>query len=177
MDDSIDYMPEYTKLVVDEYEKIRIALRKAYNFTDVDLAGFEAPHIKMLYFMTCMDPESMCYGTAAGSFVYKDRRVFSFHYNIHIPHAKGPRISNMMTDIKQIVMKEMHGSILPEKKETSFGREAFLSHIPIGHLDEESKDLRRLMKSLQSYCRKEELCKKLRKTDKAHLEWEKSLNL
>lgn len=159
--------------IIDEEEEIRKDIREQYKYTDVDSGNFTATDIRVLYFMVCLEPKSTCYGRGLGAFVYKDDSVYRFHYNIHTTYSKGPHLSNKMTSISRIIMRERHGIAATERLETSFGRKAFWMHTPDDCLNPEEKALRELMKSLAVYCRKEDLCKKLRKTDKAHEKWEK----
>ncbi len=74
-------------------------------------------------------------------------------------------------------MKNRHDVVLPQTVETSFGIKAFWHHTPMDCLDDEAKSLREFMKSLQLYCRKEKMCERLRKTDKAHEEWNASVEI
>lgn len=167
-----------TQLIIDEYEKVRIDVRDTYKYTDVDPDNFKATDIKVLFFMICMEPESPSYGKATGAFIYKneqvyqDERVYQFYYNIHTPYSKGPHLSNQMTCINRVVLNNRHGITTIKFEESCFGSMAFWIHTPMDCLTPEARSLRELMKSLQSYCRKENLCKRLRKTDKAHEKWE-----
>ena len=164
--------PSETYQIIDEYEKVNISLRDMYKFEDIDKDNFKATDIEVLFFRACLEPESVCYGTAVGAFIYKDGKVYRFDYNIHTPHSKGPRISNQMTHIDHIILDTRHGITSVKFEEIVFGMKAFWAHTPMDILDPAAKSLRELMISLQLYCRQQNLCGKLRKLDKKHEEWE-----
>lgn len=126
----------------------------------------------MLGFVVYLDPESVMYGTATGVFVYKGERAFQFHYNIHTPHCKGPRVSNTMSCIYEIKVTDKFGIICAECVDTDFSNEAFWYYTPDDSLGEEDRAVRKLMKSVQAYCRGQKYCERLRKTDAAHVRWE-----
>lgn len=163
--------PFETYQIIDGYEKNRTKSVELFGYTDVDIDNFKASNIRMLHFMICLKPESVAYGRGIGAFVYKDGRVFKIHYNIHTPHSKGPHLSNQMTLIEQIVLKTYFGITVTECVSTSFGAKAFWNYTPMDCLDPEARSLRELMISIRSYCRKENLCGKLRKLDKVHDKW------
>lgn len=167
-------MTETQRQIIDAEERDRIQLKNSYGFTDADTAGLSAPGITVLYFMTCLAPASVFYGKAMGAFAWRDGRVFRFHYNIHTPRSKGPGLSNQMTEIKEVTTEEFYGETVVNHKHTDFGGRAFWIHTPMDMLNAEEKSLRAFMESLQRYCRAEELCKKLKKLDKANLAWEAS---
>lgn len=164
--------PSETYQIIDEYEQVHIGLRDTYKYKDIDKDNFKATDIEVLFFMICMEPESVCYGTAVGAFVYKDGNIYRFDYNIHTPHSKGPRISNQMTHIDHVVLDTRRGITSVKFEETVFGAKAFWVHTPMDILDPEAKSLRELMISLQLYCRQQNLCGKLCELDKKHKEWE-----
>lgn len=166
----ISYLPD-TRKIIDDHDGIRKNIMKDYHYTDIPVEHFPVPNIRMLYFMVCLEPESVSYGNGSGAFVYKDGRVFKFHYNIHKPDFKGPHISNQMTNVEEIVWSENDGIGVTRFAETCFGMQAFWDHTPMSCLNEEAGTLRTLMKSLQAYCRKENYCRKLNRLDKAHEKW------
>ena len=159
------------KMIIKEQEIMRTEIRDIHKYIDVNPVNFEVDNIDILYFMICLDPESTFYGTGNGVFVYNNEQVYLFRYNIHTPHSKGPHISNTMTSVDQLILKDRHDITMLETKETEFGFKAFWDHTPMECLNQEEKSLRQLMRSIQSYCRKENLCAKLRKTDKIHEKW------
>lgn len=165
------YPPE-TCQIIDETKEQKKFLT-AFGYTEADVTGITAAGIQMLYFMVCLNPESIGYGTGTGSFVYKDGRVFKFQYNIHTPWSKGPRLSGRITSISQAVLKTYFGIPMVEFTDTLFGQKAFWTHTPVSELDDGEQSLRELMASLKAYCRKENLYGKLRKKDRAHMEWKK----
>lgn len=171
MDKNSLYPPE-TRQILDEIEEQK-ELLKRFGYTDADITGITATDIRMLYFMVCLDPESISYGTGTGVFTYKDKKVFRFHYNIHTPWSKGPRLSNRMTSMDQALLKTCFGIPMMEFTDTAFGQKAFWDHTPVSELDDGERSLRELMASLKAYCRKENLCARLRRTDKTHMEWKK----
>lgn len=167
-----NYYPSETYKIISEYEKVHADLRDMYKYEDIDKDNFKVTDIEVLFFMTCMNPESVCYGTAVGAFIYKDGRVYRFHYNIHTPHSKGPHKSNQMSCIDRVILDTRNGITSVDFKDTVFGTKAFWDHTPMDSLDPAAKSLRELMISLKLYCRQQNLCSKLRKLDKKHEEWE-----
>lgn len=163
--------PAETKQIMESYEELYTDIRDSYGYTDISPTVFEADGIRVLHFMVCLKPESPGYGTGLGAFVYKDGNVYQFHYNIHTPYSKGPHRSNQMTCIDRIVLDDRNGITSAKTVETQFGTKAFWDYTPMECLDPEAESLRLLMKSLQAYCRKENLCAKLGKLDKAHEKW------
>lgn len=165
--------PQDTQSIIRIEEEIHEDLKRL-KYEDMDLSGLKpVPGIDVLYFMACMCPESVCYGSGTGMFVYKDGRVFRFSYNIHTTYSKGPHLSNRMTGIEQVILEEKHGIAMTRHIMSMFGKGAFWMHTPMDCLDDEGKALRMLMGSIQEYCREMDLCGKLRKTDRLHEEWEK----
>lgn len=167
-----DQYPAETAEIVKLLDDIYDDMRERLKYVNVDTGNFQAKDIDVLHFMVCLAPDSMCYGRGIGAFIYKDGRVFQFSYNIHTPHSKGPRLSNRMTNIQRVTLHDCYGVMTTRNKNTDFGLKAFWDYTPISALDDESASLRELMKSVQSYCRKENLCARLRKTDKEHEKWE-----
>ncbi len=173
--------------IIDVYEETYEKLKKDYGYTEFDVETIQhamdiiQPGITILHIMGCLKPESICYGKAVGFFIYKDYHVFRFHYNIHTPEFNGPRVSNMMEDVEEIIldekMRDKYDILACEFEKTGFGSEAFWAHTPISTLKEDEKALRALMMALQAYCRKQEYCKLLRKLDKKHLKWEAELKM
>lgn len=165
------------KQILKELHAARKRMEKEFHYTDIPVENFEIDDIRMEYFMVCLEPKSVPYGKGIGAFTYKDGRVFQFCYNIHTPEAKGPRLSNQMTNIQQLELSEIRTDIFMLRPvDTDFGNMAFWDHTPLSTLTGESKTLRLLMKSLQAYCRKENYCEQLQKLDLAHLEWETERN-
>lgn len=169
--------PEHTKRIISEWEPIKKDLQKDLKYTNIDPASITADDIHVLYFMIGLDPESVGYGMGTGAFVYKDGRVFCFHYTIHTTHTKGPHVSNTMDYIDEIILDKKYGIPLPRTVNSSFGYKAFWLYTPMKLLDDDAKCLRQLMESVKAYCRKEELCRKLRKTDKKHNEWRMKMHV
>lgn len=166
----INYLPD-TKKIIEMYTENKRNLQADYHYTDIPVTNFPVDNIRMLYFMVGLRPDAMSYGRGIGAFVYKDGRVFQFHYNIHTPHSKGPHLSNTMSSIEEVKLQVKYDIVLTQCVGTNFGNQAFWAYTPMSCLDEESKTLRILMKSLQTYCRKKDYCKKLRKLDKVHEKW------
>lgn len=163
-----------TQRIIDIQQEIQTGCMNDYGYTDISTENFQAMDIEILYFMVCLKPESPCYGTGTGAFVYKDGRVFKFHYNIHSPYSKGPHRSNTMTSIDELVLRDSYGIVSVDMKHTVFGSEAFHYYTPTNCLDDESRSMRELIKSIQTYCRKENLCGKLRRLDSFHEKWKES---
>lgn len=165
------------KQILKELHAARKRTEKEFHYTDIPVENFEIDDIRMEYFMVCLEPKSVPYGKGIGAFTYKDGRVFQFRYNIHTPEAKGPRLSNQMTNIQQLELSERTDIFILRPVDTDFGNMAFWNYTPLSALTGESKTLRLLMKSLQAYCRKKDYCKQLRKLDHVHLEWETERNI
>lgn len=172
-------MTELVKKIVDEHLRIKESLKNDFHYEDIPvekcfyLPGLmsESSNIQLLYFMVCLEPESISYGRGIGAFVYKGNHVYRFNYNIHTPHSKGPHRSNQMTNIQEVVWFHNENFESVKTIDTHFGDEAFQTHTSLAYMDEEAKSLRLLMKSLQDYCRKQDYCKILRSLDKAHEQW------
>lgn len=163
--------------IIDDMTEMKTGLIETCRYTEIPTSEILNHHIlsdrlHILYFMVCLEPESMAYGRGIGAFIYRDGRVFEFWYNIHTSHSKGPHKSNQMTMIQELVWDERRGFGAAKAVDTDFGHEAFWSHTPTESLGENAHDLRKLMISLQKYCRGEKYCEKLRKLDKKHMVWE-----
>lgn len=161
-----------TQKIINELQNICKLLIKDYKYMETTAEEFHMDNGRLLYFLVCLEPESTCYGCGTGAFLYKDGRIFRFHYNIHTPYSKGPHVSNTMTNIEETIWVDRGNVSYVHNVRTEFGREAFWHHTPISCLNEEARTLRTLMASLQAYCRREGYCKKLRRLDKAHEKWE-----
>lgn len=161
-----------TRQIIEQLHEERREFQSSYKFQDVDVKPLQTDGLNLLYFMVCLEPKSIMYGTAFGAFVHPSGRVYRFSYNIHTPRSKGPHRSNQMTNIKEVVLKDVCGVKMTENKQTDFGGKAFWIHTSMDALDEDSKSLRRLMESLKAYCRREDLCGRLRKLDRAHEQWD-----
>lgn len=169
-----EYLRKEAGALINGHEKIRTCMIAHDNFQSIEPSQFTAPGIHMVDFLVCLEPKSQFYGIAYGTFIHESGKVLRVMYNIHTPHSKGPHRSNTIKSIEQVVWRCIYGHVMVEYRETDFGKKAFWFHTPMDCLDEEARSLRILEMSLQAYCREEDLCKRLRKTDKAHLEWEHS---
>lgn len=150
------------------------------NMQQVDestLNKISTPFCQLLWLHLGMNPNSLQYGDMLGGFLYKpENRIFSFRFHIHRPNQKDASLSNRMTVLDEFIEKIYH---IGDKDipwwisgPTSFGCQAFLLYTPMSKLEnDDDKHLRHLMMNITKYSRKMDLCKKLRKTDRAHLEY------
>lgn len=168
--DQSNYSNE-TRQIIELLHEARREFQSTHKFQDVDVKPLQTDGLDLLYFMVCLEPESVMYGTGFGAFAHPSGRVYRFSYNIHTPRSKGPHRSNQMTNIEEVVLEDVCGVKMTKNERTDFGGKAFWIHTSMDALDEDSKRLRRLMESLKAYCRKEDLCGRLRKLDKAHEQW------
>ena len=158
--------------ILERLDEIYNGLCKDYKYRLVQKEAIQTDGIKILYFAVCLEPESPAYGRALGTFQYGDD-IYQFHYNIHTPSSKGPHRSNQMQSIEKVVIKEYRtGGKDLKYEETAFGQRAFWMHTPMSMLNEKEQALRRLMKGLQAYVRRQKWMSKLHHLDAAHEKWE-----
>lgn len=166
----MEYSSELEK-TIDCYEKNRTQIRDTWGYTDTDSSRFQAEGMKVLSFMVCLKPESSAYGRGVGTFAYKDGHLYQFRWNIHTPRSKGPHKSNQMTDIHRVMLDLGYDGVTARIADTDFGSEAFQTGISKENLGPEARSLRELMASVRRYCTEKDLCRKLRRLDRKHLEW------
>lgn len=150
---------------------------KMLKMSEVPCSHLSTDNCKMLCLFIGDNPESTTYGKMKGIFEYQDGRIFLFSWHIHEPNQKYASLSNHMTNIEQLVVKydEKHDFTFVDHEDlTLFGNEAFMLYTPTHTLSGEDYGLRMLMKSIKAWAVKEQLCKKLRSTDKAHIKWSDS---
>lgn len=107
------------------------------------------------------------YGKIIGYFSYDDK-YYKFEYNVHRPKQGSPHLSNKMTGIAEII--EEDGWLRSEP--TDFGMQAFWSDRSMAELKKNDTDayvLRELIQKITQYSREQNLCAKLRRTDKQAL--------
>lgn len=128
---------------------------------------------KVLYAFAGLNPKSSQYGYILGAFRYViDDSIHVFRFHIHRPKQEFAVLSNHMTDCRQIIKRTSYGVTLYEDHtELCLGPEAFYLNWPDKYLDENNLALRNLMKSIRDYSRNKNLCKVLRKTDRAYLNY------
>lgn len=144
---------------------------------EIPCAQLNTETCKMLGLFICDNHESYTYGYMHGIFEYKDGRIFDFTWRIHTPKQKYAHLSNRMTNIQQIITKyyKIADYNAVEHINTDFGSKgAFWLYTPLNSLTGEDYDLRILMQTIKKWAVEEQLCKKIRKTDKKHIEWRKT---
>lgn len=143
------------------------------NMTSVPCEQLTTNACKMLRMFIGFDPCSYGYGQIYGVFKYKDDRIFGFKWNIHRPKQKYASLSNRMTDIFEYSIAQKYDFPFVNREEfTEFGAEAFWINTPTKSLTGEDYDLRILMQTIKKWAVKEQLCKKIRKSDKKYMNWQ-----
>ena len=141
------------------------------------LNNISTPFCQLLWLSVGLNPESSQYGNMLGGFLYKpEGRIFTFRYHIHEPNQKYASLSNKMTSISEIVEKTYHlgdKSITTDGEiPTTFGHRAFWINTPMSALkSDDEKHLRHLMTCITKYSREQDFCRRLRKTDKKHINY------
>lgn len=128
---------------------------------------------KMLRLYIANDPESYMFGKMYGIFKYEGD-IYKFTWHIHEPKQKFASLSNRMTNIEQLIVKQKDESEFVSTAMTKTGYMAFWINTPDNYLDGFDLSLRKLMKNIKAYAVSEQLCKQIKKFDHKHLKWEEN---
>lgn len=150
------------------YEELKMTLINDINELSTDKCEVLCCAIGLNYI-------SSQYGDILGAFKYIDGRIFGFRFHVHKPHQKYADLSNKMVYLENVVKvfdKRYNDYYFDEKTPlTVFGINAFDSSYPFNELNDESKSLRNLIKSITNYSRKNDYCGMLRKSDKNRIKY------
>ena len=150
---------------------------KLTEITDIDKLSTDK--CQVIYMAIGLNIQSTQYGEILGSFIYKPtNEVYQFRFHVHRPKQQHASLSNQMTNIEQVIFKEIP---IPDTKNpektfldfkiayTDFGKMAFWKATPTSTLTGTHYDLRTLMTNIQAYSQKKKYCYVLRKTDAKRL--------
>lgn len=157
------------------YEELKMTLINDINELSTDKCEVLCCAIGLNYI-------SSQYGDILGAFKYIDGRIFEFRFHVHRLHQKYADLSNKMVNLEKVVKvirvikvaeKEYNDCYFDKKTLSNVfgGYKAYDSYYSLDELDDESKSLRILMKSLINYSRKNNYCGILRKSDKNRIKY------
>lgn len=162
-----------TKLndLINLYKEFRLDFEETYDFKEVKPEIRPQPGIRFLHFSVCLNPESLFYGMGRGAFIWQEKELYAFDYNIHTPSSKGPQRSNQAVCIKRIAYAKSYGMPYIKIEDTGFAALSLWIHTPDTTLNKPAYAVRCIIKDVQAFCRWKDYCARLRKTDKRHLSW------
>ena len=142
------------------------------NLHRVDCSQLSTNDCEMLRLYIAEKPESYMFGKMYGVFKYKNE-LYKFLWHIHEPNQKMASLSNRMTNFDKMIVQydEKHDFRYVVCRPSDTGHKAFWLYTPDDMLDGFDLHLRQLMHNLKTYAVSEQLCKRIRKFDKKHLDW------
>ena len=138
----------------------------------VDCSRLSTDDCEMLRLYIAENPESYKFGKMYGVFKHENE-LYKFTWHIHEPKQRFSSLSNRMTNFEKIIVKcdEKHDFRYVVSRPSNSGHRAFWINTPDDTLEGFDLHLRKLMRNLKTYAVSEQLCKRIRKFDKKHLDW------
>ena len=138
--------------------------------TKLDPSPFSTGNMTCIAAMLHDKPGSLLYGHMMLYYEYK-KHIFRIFWRIHTPNMGHANLANCPLNIQEVVWTddERLGIGYWEIRETTFGTEAWLSFAPTKTLRDSDLYVRLAFEKIKAWSIREQMCKKLRKTDKQHL--------
>lgn len=159
------------------YNKLRKALgeivegRKKDGYTELDASQFATERVACLAALAQLTPGHQLYGHMY-LYIQYGEDIYAITWLIHLPMQKFASLSNRPRWIKQLtwnVSKKVFDFEYWTLEDTDFASEAFWLNTPDRYLPEPDRDIKQVFKKARSWCAKNQMCAKLRKTDRKHL--------
>lgn len=140
--------------------------------------GLSGHGIRIMHMLIGKSVESSQYGYILGFFEYKNEN-YKFRYHVHTPKQRFPILSNKMTNLDHITLRETDDveyiDTCSDEMTNQFC-EAFWSFNRLCDLEDnpEAYALRILMQNITAWSRQEKLCQYFARHDRQRIRYEES---
>ena len=161
----------------DNYNKLRRAVdeiveeRKKDGYTEFDADQFSTDRVSCLAALAQLVPGMQLYGHMY-LYIEYGKDIYVITWLIHQPMQKYASLSNRPRWIKQLVWNVSNR--VPDfeywsLEDTSFASGAFWLNTPDRYLAETDRDIKQVFRKTRSWCARNQMCAKLKKTDRKHI--------
>lgn len=163
--------------VTDEvYDKLKATVERTASgdekqgATKLDPSAFSTKDMTCLAAILHDEPGAQLYGHMMLYFEYK-KHIFKIFWRIHTPNMKRAILANSPLNIQEMVWvkdEELDFEYW-NLEDTTFGIDAWLSFTPTRTLTDSDLYVRLAFEKIKAWSVENQMCKKLRKTDRLHL--------
>lgn len=145
--------------------------QKSRGWVQLDTEPFSTENITCVSATAQITPGANLYGFMYVHIKHEDH-IYRILWRIHVPNMKYASKANDPLDIKEMTLetdRRIPDLEFLEAKDTDFGTQAFWLHTPDDSLSRNDLYLRQVFRKIKAWSVENQMCKKLRRTDRQHL--------